>query len=170
MYCPNCGSDGQAGGHYCARCGTWLPEMKRKGRRKLDAAAPHEILRLTQVFSLLSAVLALVAGILLYATHLGGRSATWAALFAAAQLLVICVWQIVNFVLNRNLSRRMADKDDSLVPTIADEMYTTRRSLAASDATPMREPSTSVVERTTELLNERNMSRQHCAKMSINDV
>ena len=170
MYCPNCGTDWQAGGRYCTRCGTWLSEIKRKGGGKLGTSPPHEILRMMRLFSLLSAVLAFAAGILLYATHLGGRSATWAALFAAAQLLVICAWQIVNFVLNRNLSRRMADKDDSPASTIADETYTTRRSLAASDAVPMHEPGMSVVEGTTELLNVRDMPRQRRAEMSINDV
>jgi hypothetical protein len=108
MFCPGCGAGEQQAKAFCKRCGVWIPEVKGPGGKGYGPDSPQQHLRVMNIFTALSAVLALAAAVALYATHLGNPNAVWSGYLAASFLLSVAAWQLTNFVLGVRLLRRLS--------------------------------------------------------------
>src|SRR5215510_15847461 len=92
MYCNHCGAGEQVSKSYCRQCGKWI-----------GTGPPEERLLVTIIFNALSALFALVAAMLLFATNPG----LWTISLAATFCLIITVYQTLSFFFALNLRRRL---------------------------------------------------------------
>lgn len=106
IFCLKCGAGGQRVESYCRNCGEWLPDpaaaMTPRGR--LRRLSPERKQRRMRVLELLSAVAALVAGLLTLAVLTG------ADLELLVLPLILCFavvgWQVVAFFMGRSIQVR----------------------------------------------------------------
>ena len=145
IFCSHCGTGNQTANAYCKRCGEWLPKINSQGRPAFGGQTPQQNLFTSLFMSALSAVVALISAIALYATHLG-TVANWSVYLAAAFCICIAAWQLSSFLVGLKLRRRLMQGRTNL------EL----ESQSSSPALPANNGSNfikaSVTENTTELL------------------
>ena len=147
MYCVSCGAADQAEQAYCRRCGKWP-----------GGTGPDQRMKVTLIFSAVNAVLAATSAIVLYATYLGTRAGTPAVYLAATFSCVISVHQTISFLFQLEQLRRLKRGRSAGQPSSAtqeDQITGRPRTPAALRSVDTSEfiPASSVVERTTELLD-----------------
>jgi hypothetical protein len=147
--CYVCGAGGQKSNAYCKRCGEWLPSLKKRSRMALGGDTPQQNLFTSLYMSALSAAVALVSAIALYATYLGTPEAKWSIYLAAAFCLCIAGWQITSFMVALKLRRRIGKGREK-----GTQLHIDARHSPALGAANTRQFVTtpSVTEQTTELL------------------
>lgn len=154
MFCPNCGAGEQSADAYCKRCGQWLPDLKsatRFGRRRPHT--PEQKMRVVLVFNALNAALALFSAVALF-TLLGRHDLSWQVPLAADFCLIICVQQLISFILNLQLRGRFMHRREEPAAAARQTLDgAAAHALGAADAGPFAEVR-SVTEHTTELLGE----------------
>lgn len=152
IFCSRCGAPGQKVESYCRSCGEWLPDPAAAWhpRGRLRRLSPERKHRRMRVLELLSAVAALVSGVIALAVLTG----------ADLEMLVIPVilcfavvgWQTVAFFMGRSIQRRRgqdAAEDRQALPIPPAEA---RSALNPADTRDMVRPP-SVTEQTTALFN-----------------
>lgn len=159
MFCPTCGADGQAANAYCKRCGEWLPDLKSGSRSSFGGATPQQNIFTGLFMSALSAVVALISAIALYATYLGTSEAKWSVYLAAAFCLCIAGWQTSSFIVGLKLRRRLKRAHEIAGPLPELEANRTMPSLGAADTRAFVNPP-AVTENTTELLQPNTQVRE----------
>ncbi len=108
MFCPRCGAENRLAEGYCTHCGEWLPDLDSSAhRRRHGPRTPEQKLRVMMMFSAINSALALFSSIALYATYLGRKDAQWSVHVAAACCLVIAIHQMLSFVFNLQIQRRL---------------------------------------------------------------
>jgi hypothetical protein len=149
MFCPKCGADSQSPNAYCKRCGEWLADQNSFGGR--GASKPEARMNAMIVFNGLSAVLALVSAIALYATYLNTPEVKWSVYVAGACCFVIAIHQMISLAfaleLKLRLKRGQADGGQSNLPEAANSVAS-----LGSGKTTQFVGAPGVTENTTELL------------------
>jgi hypothetical protein len=146
MFCPKCGTDGQAESSYCKRCGQWIPSGEAPAWYDTGQMSPERTLRLLANFNLLGAALAFACGVALFASiaakaglhFFGGLVALYCILLAAFQLLTVSIV--------RSLRRRLEGARGAELKGVAPAP-----ALGAVDTAPL-DVGRSVTEQATEIL------------------
>lgn len=152
VFCSKCGSAGQRVESYCRSCGEWLadPAAAMTPRGRLRRMSPERKQRRMRLLELLSAVAALVSG-LITLTVLTGSDL---GLLVIPTLLCFAVvgWQMVAFFMGRSIQRRQGQgpaEGGRTLPTPQAEVWP---ALNAADTRDLVRPP-SVTEHTTVLLD-----------------
>ena len=137
MFCPKCGAAEQSTDSYCKRCGEWLPDTSRLGRRRgrLRMRTPEQRNRRMRILEVVSALSALAAAALISAV-LAGKLDKPALVIAMDLCIVMAIFQVVTFLIGFSLQ----------------ESGTSDRQLDAADTSQLVPPPPSVTESTTALL------------------
>jgi hypothetical protein len=152
IYCSRCGAPGQRVESYCRCCGEWLPDpsaaMTPRGR--LRRLSPERKQRRMRALELLSAVAALVAGLLTLAV-LSGASLEF---LVVSMILCFAVvgWQMVTFFMGRSIQNRQNQAAAEDGPALPLTRAGARPVLNGADTRDMVPPP-SVTEHTTALLD-----------------
>jgi hypothetical protein len=135
MFCSNCGTAQQTPKSYCRKCGKWI-----------GSAPPEERLTVMIIFNALSALLATIAAIVLFAKPEG----RWTINLAGTFCLIISVYQALSFAFALNLKRRMKQGQE----TSEKIGFKEPGQLPGADTANVIRPQ-SITENTTELLERR---------------
>ena len=156
LFCYKCGAAGQNANAYCKRCGEWLPNIKKRSIA-FGGDTPQQNVFTGLFMSALTAAVALVSAIALYATYLGTAEAKWSIYLAAAFCLCIAGWQISSFVVALKLRRRLGKRAESSTSSQIDAKQAPHVLTPADFTAFVNAPS--VTESTTELLQPSSSSR-----------
>jgi hypothetical protein len=108
MFCPKCGNPDQSPETYCRRCGTFLPDLSKAGKRE---SPPEENIKVNSVLSLMTVIASFTLAILLYAI-LGFRENThWLIYLTAGMLIAMGAWHIQTFIRARRLKKQWKRRD-----------------------------------------------------------
>jgi hypothetical protein len=153
MFCPECGAAEQSMDSYCKRCGEWLPDTKRLGRRhgRLSARTPEQRNRKMRVLEILSAVFALLTGGLIVGVLTGNLDRTVLSL-AVNLCTLIMAFQAINFAIGKSLQKRIKQGRDEGERSDKLEQGKSLPQLNEADASLFVQPP-SVTESTTALLD-----------------
>ncbi|MBC7796785.1 MAG: hypothetical protein H7Z37_07930 [Pyrinomonadaceae bacterium] len=163
MFCPKCGKADQNANSYCRNCGEFLQDFTKTGKQAFGGSTPQQNINTTLFFSLLTAIVALLSAIALYATHLGRNDVLWSVYLAAAFLLTIAAWQTSNFFVALKLRKHFKNRqnlmrnDDLNQPV--NQLDTNFAALPEANESQFIKPQT-VVENTTELLEPVPLKRR----------
>ena len=155
MFCQKCGKGEQTPESYCRACGEWLPDLSKRGRKSFGGDSPEESLKISLVLSAMTAIVALVLAVLLYANYLGKPGVSGLIYATAAFLLAIAGWQASNFYVGLKLRRNFVRRRAGDFAPDANELRegASKAALPAADTSKfVNRPPASVTENTTELL------------------
>jgi hypothetical protein len=148
MFCPHCGAADQNPNAYCRQCGQWLVDQKSARRH---GSKPEDRMKVMLVFNGLSAVLACVSALALYATYLNTPEAKWSIYVAGAFCSIIAVHQTVSFFFALGLTQKFRRSRETAGRQIESETRREPALLGSAETAPIID-APSVTENTTELL------------------
>lgn len=148
MFCPNCGAADQNPNAYCRYCGEWLVDQKSARRH---GSKPEDRMKVMLIFNGLSAVLALVSAIALYATYLDTPEAKWSIYVAGAFCSIIAVHQTISFLFAFGLKQKFKRSRGATERQTESEVKGSPALLGRAETAPIID-APSVTENTTELL------------------
>jgi hypothetical protein len=152
IFCPRCGTPGQRVESYCRSCGEWLadPAAALTPRGRLRRLSPERKQRRMRVLELLSAIAALVSGLLTLRVLIGADL----ELLVAAMILsfVVVGWQMVAFFMGRSIQGRRGQDSAEGGPAPPAAQTDVRPALNPADTRDLVRPP-SVTENTTALLD-----------------
>ena len=153
MFCPKCGAAEQSTDSYCKRCGEWLPDTSRLGRRhgRLRMRTPEQRNRRMRILEAVSALSALAAAVLISAV-LAGKLDKPALVIAMDLCIVTAIFQVVSFLIGHSLQKRQKKQGrDEVDKSMNLESGRADRQLDPADTSRLVRPP-SVTESTTALL------------------
>lgn len=141
MFCPKCGKADQKIETYCRQCGTFLPDFEKSKK----PITPEAHLTANSVLSLMTAVVSLSLGIVLFSIFLPKEGTPVIIYVTAGFLLAMCAWQVQTFIRTLMLKKHFKrPQPQSVKPEIE-----------AAETTPLDENPVP----TNKLLNEADLSR-----------
>jgi cytochrome c biogenesis protein CcdA len=106
MFCPKCGNSDQQPETFCRKCGAFLPDFDKAGKRKKP---PAEHITANAVLSAMTIVVSFTLAALLYAI-LAFRPDTHALIYITAGfLLAIGGWHIQTFIRTLMLRKQLKE-------------------------------------------------------------
>lgn len=106
MFCPKCGNADQKVETFCRKCGTFLPDLEKAGKRRKP---PAEHITANAVLSGMTIVVSFTLAILLYAI-LAFRPDTHPLIYITAGfLLAIGGWHVQTFVRTLMLRKQLKE-------------------------------------------------------------
>lgn len=153
MFCSKCGAADQSADSYCKRCGEWLPDTKRLGRRRgrLRARTPEQRHQKMRILEAMSAIAALSSAFIILAA-LAGKVDRHGLSMAVELCFVTAAFQIVNFAIGYSLQKRLRQGRDETDRTGILEAADPAQ-LNRADTSNLARAASSVTESTTELLD-----------------
>lgn len=140
---------------YCRQCGEWLPDLSKRGIKSFGGDSPEESLHISLFLSAMTAAVALLLAVWLYAAYLGKPGTPAIIYVTAAFLLAMAGWQASNFYVGIKLRRNLVRRRKGDFAGQANELKEARRfgaALPEADISQFVHQPTSVTENTTELL------------------
>ncbi len=160
MFCPNCGKSDQAENTYCRQCGEFLNDFKKKSKNfSFGGETPQEQIRTNLVLNLLSAIVSIASGLILFIKFSDLGSEFSIVFLIAAFLLAMGGWQLSTFFIG--LKQRKTLNRNQLKSNIEDEITAKNKlnNLTNNELLPEADFSddipASVVENTTRKLGEK---------------
>jgi len=152
MFCSKCGAADQSADSYCKRCGEWLPDTTRLGRRRgrIRARTPEQRHQKMRIIEAMSALAALSSAVIILAV-LAGKIDRPALVMAADLCFLTAILQAINFAIGYSLQKRLRQGHDENDRSGILEAKADRPQLNQADTRNLVQPS-SVTESTTELL------------------
>ena len=152
MFCPKCGAADQTTDSYCKRCGEWLPDTSRLGRRRgrLRMRTPEQRNQKMRILEAMSFLAALSAAFII-AAFFSGKLEKPALTISLDLCVVTAMFQIVNFIIGRSLQTRLKQGREELEKEDALKATDERFQLKQADTSNLVQPA-SVTESTTALL------------------
>lgn len=157
MFCPKCGKSDQSENTYCRRCGIFLPDFTKSGKREIS---PEEHIKFNIVLSFMTIIAGLTLSVLLFSFFLGRENTPALIYVTAGFLIAMSAWQMQtlwrSFQLKKHFKRRNNDADEQQnrnLPNVFESAPTKQLLNEAdfADAVPAR----SVIEHTTSRLPEK---------------
>jgi hypothetical protein len=166
MFCPNCGKGEQAPDSYCRSCGEFLTDYSAKSyiiNRLLGGSGPRSQAKINLVINMATVLAsALLLGFLKghydALNDRTGEQPPRVIYFVYAFLLLNTAWQVLGFVINSRLLKKMAAAKKGVAPADPDAgedappARSTQRSLP--DARPPADDPESVTQHTTKRLDK----------------
>ena len=154
MFCSKCGAADQSADSYCKRCGEWLPDTARLGRRRgrIRARTPEQRHQKMRVIEAMSALAALSSAVIILAV-LAGKVDRPVLVMAADLCFLTAIFQAINFVIGYSLQKRLRQGHDETGRTGILEANTDRPQLNQADTRNLARAASSVTESTTEILD-----------------
>lgn len=156
MFCPKCGTAEQQENTYCRRCGVFLPDFAKEGKRRIS---PEEHIKSNIVLSAMTIVASFVLSFVLFSIFLGKNDTPAVIYVTAGFLIAIGAWQIQtlwrNAQLKKHFKRRKVETAESSGEESDNVLY------SAPARNKLNEPNfadaipASVVENTTRKLTEK---------------
>ncbi|HKC63072.1 MAG TPA: hypothetical protein VKB86_05515, partial [Pyrinomonadaceae bacterium] len=139
---------------YCKRCGEWLPDTARLGRRRgrIRARTPEQRHQKMRIIEAMSALAALSSAVIILAA-LAGKIDRPTLLMAADLCFLTAIFQAINFVIGYSLQKRLKQGRDETDKTGILEARTERPQLNRADTSTLARAASSITESTTELLD-----------------
>lgn len=110
MFCPNCGKSDQRENTYCRRCGIFLPDFAKEGKREVS---PEDHIKFNIVLNIMTAVVSLALSVLLFSFFFGKEDTSMLIYLTAGFLIAISAWQAQtiwrNFQLKKHFKQRKTD-------------------------------------------------------------
>lgn len=153
MFCSKCGAADQSADSYCKRCGEWLPDTERLGRRRgrIRARTPEQRHQKMRIVEAMSALAALSSAVIILAV-LAGKVDRPALVLAADLCFVTVIFQAINFLIGHSLQKRLRQGRDESERSGIIEAGTSQAQLNRADTGNLVRAASSVTEGTTELL------------------
>lgn len=104
MFCPNCSKGEQKPESFCRRCGKFLPDFERAGRRQIT---PQEHLKANSILNVMTAIASLTLAILLYVIFLGKADTPVIIYVTAGFLTAMFAWQVQIFWRSQLLKKQI---------------------------------------------------------------
>lgn len=153
MFCSKCGAADQAADSYCKRCGEWLPDTSRLGRRRgrFWARTPEQRSHKMRFLEVVTFLFAL-SSIVIMALVLAGKLEKPALVVAIDLSLVTAVFQVINFLIGRSLQQRLRQgREEEAEKRVNLGAVEERPQLRPADTSNLAQP-LSVTEGTTAIL------------------
>ena len=152
MFCPKCGAADQTTDSYCKRCGEWLPDTSRLGRRRgrLRMRTPEQRNQKMRILEAMSFLAALSAAFII-AAFFSGKLEKPALTISLDLCVVTAIFQVVNFIIGRSLQTRLKQGRDDADKEGALRDASERFQLKQADTSNLVQPA-SVTEGTTAIL------------------
>jgi len=109
MFCPTCGKSEQMPGTYCRQCGNFLSNAGSVVKRGFGGDTPQDQIKTNLILNLMSGIVSLVSGILLFVIFSGGDvyGKQQIGFAIAAFLLAMSGWQFSAFAVNLKLRKNL---------------------------------------------------------------
>jgi hypothetical protein len=146
MFCPKCGSDGQAANSYCKRCGQWIAGGEGRAWYDSGEMSPDRTLKVLGGFNVFGAALACACGVALFTALMMKKGVYFFGGLVSVYCILLAAFQLLTYVGARRLRRRLEGARGAALGGGG-----TAPALGAADTAPFG-ATPSVSERTTDLL------------------
>lgn len=147
MFCPKCGQSEQTPFSYCRACGEWLVDQDKPF--SFANMTGEEYIVVVIIFNILSIIAAVFIGYAL----LNGFGEQLNPVYLAALAFGLAVWQVTNSIFTLKIRSHLKRRTFTIAPMRKQELKNAvDKSLSAADTSQFIKSETSVIERTTDLL------------------